>query len=158
MAQRRGREYLAPWERAFDRVLSQLEELTHRQITGGIVLMLCAIDLTSLEDVATHPVTMGIGTGLLLGKLLGIAGLTWVSVKLGISRLPDGMHMKHLIGLGLLGGVGFTLSIFIAELGFAHHAEDLLMAKTGILFASLIAGLSGFIWLYLTSTGRKGTD
>ena len=50
-----------------------------------------------------------------------------------------------------MGGIGFTMSIFIAELGFAHSAEDLLMAKTGILFASLIAGVSGFLWLYFTS-------
>ena len=50
-----------------------------------------------------------------------------------------------------LAGIGFTMSIFIAELGFTHSAEDLLMAKTGILFSSLIAGVSGFIWLYFTS-------
>jgi NhaA family Na+:H+ antiporter len=49
-----------------------------------------------------------------------------------------------------MAGIGFTMSIFIAELGFAHHTEDLLMAKTGILLASLIAGVSGFAWLYLS--------
>ena len=49
-----------------------------------------------------------------------------------------------------MGGIGFTMSIFIAELGFAHSAGDLLMAKTGILLASLVAGISGFLWLYFT--------
>ncbi len=50
-----------------------------------------------------------------------------------------------------MGGIGFTMSIFVAELGFAHHAQDLLMAKTGILIASILAGVSGFLWLYLTA-------
>ncbi len=53
--------------------------------------------------------------------------------------------------LGLMGGIGFTMSIFITELGFAHHAQDLLIAKTGILFASLLAGIAGFLWLYFTA-------
>jgi len=51
----------------------------------------------------------------------------------------------------LMGGIGFTMSIFIAEMGFAHQAQDLLMAKTGVLLASVLAGVSGFLWLYLTS-------
>lgn len=50
-----------------------------------------------------------------------------------------------------MGGIGFTMSIFIAELGFAHHAQNLLMAKTGILLASILAGVSGFLWLYFSS-------
>ena len=56
-----------------------------------------------------------------------------------------------------MGGIGFTMSIFIAELGFAHSAEDLLMAKTGILLASLLAGVSGFIWLFLTAEKKGAT-
>ena len=54
-----------------------------------------------------------------------------------------------------MGGIGFTMSIFIAKLGFAHSIEDLLMAKTGILIASAIAGISGFIWLYFSSDKPK---
>ncbi len=114
------------------------------------------VDFGSLDKIASHPVAMGIGLGLVVGKLLGIAGFTWVAVKLGISGLPEGMEMKHLIGLGLLGGIGFTMSIFIAELGFVRQPADLLMAKTGILFSSLIAGVSGFAWLYFTSGNNKG--
>jgi NhaA family Na+:H+ antiporter len=57
--------------------------------------------------------------------------------------------MRHILGVGLLGGIGFTMSIFIADLGFVNYPEDLLMAKTGILFASAIAGLGGFFWLML---------
>jgi NhaA family Na+:H+ antiporter len=72
-------------------------------------------------------------------------------VKLKWCRLPEGLSFHHIVGVALMSGIGFTMSIFIAELGFAHHAEDLLMAKTGILIASSIAGISGFAWLYFGS-------
>ena len=54
-----------------------------------------------------------------------------------------------------MGGIGFTMSIFIAELGFSLHDQDLLMAKTGIFFASMLAGISGFLWLYLTAEKNR---
>lgn len=85
--------------------------------------------------------------GLVLCKLLGIAGLTWAAVRLGIGTLPEGMNLRHLVGVGLVGGIGFTMSIFIAELGFAGQAENLLMAKTGVLFASVLARVAGYLWL-----------
>ncbi|WP_299177681.1 Na+/H+ antiporter NhaA [uncultured Neptuniibacter sp.] len=110
-----------------------------------------AINFADLGGVILHPVTMGIGLGLVLGKLIGIAGFTWVAVKAGVCDLPTGLNMKHIIGVAFMGGIGFTMSIFIAELGFAHHPEDLLMAKSGILFASFFSGVTGFIWLYLTA-------
>ncbi len=102
------------------------------------------IDWSSLGTTISHPVSMGIAAGLVCGKLIGIAGFSWVAVKLGLTTLPHGLNFKHIIGAGLMGGIGFTMSIFIAELGFAHHAQDLLMAKTGILFASILAGGWGF--------------
>jgi NhaA family Na+:H+ antiporter len=113
------------------------------------------IDWSALGTTIFHPVSFGIIAGLVVGKLIGIAGFTWLAVKLGISQLPQGLNFKHIIGVSLMGGIGFTMSIFIAELGFAHHAEDLLMAKTGVLLASIIAGVSGFLWLYLTADNKK---
>jgi len=109
------------------------------------------IDWSSVGSVVTHPVSIGVAAGLVIGKLIGIAGFSWVAVKLGLTSLPCGLNFKHIVGVGLMAGIGFTMSIFIAELGFAHHAQDLLMAKTGILLASILAGVSGFLWLYLTS-------
>lgn len=109
------------------------------------------IEWSSIGETIMHPVVMGIGLGLILGKLIGIAGFTWVAVKAGVCELPKGLSMNHIVGVAFMGGIGFTMSIFIAELGFAHHPEDLLMAKTGILFASLAAGLVGFGWLYMTA-------
>jgi len=109
------------------------------------------IDWNSLGSIISHPVSIGVTAGLVLGKLIGIAGFSWLAIKFGLTSLPKEVNFKHIIGVSLMGGIGFTMSIFIAELGFAHSADDLLMAKTGVLIASLIAGLSGFIWLYITS-------
>jgi Na+:H+ antiporter, NhaA family len=97
-----------------------------------------------------HPVAFGAMAGLTLGKLIGVTGFTWVAVKLGLTQLPQGLNFKHIVGAGLIAGIDFTMSIFIAELGFAHHPEELLMAKTGILLASLVAGVAGYIWLRLS--------
>lgn len=109
------------------------------------------IDWASLGSNLMNPVTSGIVAGLVGGKLIGVFGFTWIAVRLGLSPLPEGLNFKHIVGVGLMAGIGFTMSIFIAELGFTHHPKDLLMAKTGILLASLIAGLSGYIWLFLSS-------
>lgn len=109
------------------------------------------IDWSSFTETLTSPVSIGIAAGLVLGKLFGIAGFAWLAVKFGVTTLPHGLNFKHIIGVALMGGIGFTMSIFIAELGFAHHEADLLIAKTGILVASLVAGVSGFLWLYFTA-------
>ncbi len=114
------------------------------------------VDWSSFGTIVTHPVSMGIALGLVVGKLIGIAGFSWIAVKFGLTTLPQGLNFKHIVGVGLMGGIGFTMSIFIAELGFANHAQDLLMAKTGILLASILAGVSGFLWLYLTSGKSSG--
>jgi Na+:H+ antiporter, NhaA family len=105
------------------------------------------IDFAGFASYLNHPVTLGVLAGLLIGKPLGIAGFTWFTVKMGWAQLPEGLNMQHVFGVGLLGGIGFTMSIFIADLGFVGLPEDLLMAKTGILLASAIAGFGGFFWL-----------
>ena len=105
------------------------------------------IDLSSFGDVLSHPVALGVILGLVVGKTLGIAGMAWIAVKLGIAELPKSTGMSQIVGAAMLGGVGFTMSIFIAELGFTQMPHELLMAKTGILFASLLAGVTGYVWL-----------
>jgi NhaA family Na+:H+ antiporter len=101
-----------------------------------------------------HPVTLGVGLGLVLGKVIGITGASWLALKIGFAQLPAGTRFSQIAAVSLLGGIGFTMSIFIAQLGYASTPELLLMAKTGILFASLIAGLGGYASLYLLS-GRR---
>jgi len=105
------------------------------------------IDFSGLGSYLNHSITLGVLAGLLVGKPLGIAGFTWIAVKLGWVELPEELNMHHIFGVGLLGGIGFTMSIFIADLGFAGMSEDMLMAKSGILLASALAGFSGYFYL-----------
>ena len=101
----------------------------------------------TLGHLVTNPVTLGVVLGLVAGKFIGITGASWLAIRLGLAGLPAGANMKHIAGVALLGGIGFTMSIFIAELAFAPLPAELLMAKTGILLASLLAGTLGYIWL-----------
>ena len=95
-----------------------------------------------------HPVMLGVMLGLLLGKFIGITAACWLALRLGIGQLPSGTRFSQIAAVSVLGGIGFTMSIFIAELGFAQQPELLLMAKTGVLLASLLAGMLGFAWLW----------
>lgn len=121
---------------------------TFALINAGISLQFGA-----LVDTLTHPVMLGVLLGLVLGKFIGIAGACWLALRLGIGQLPSGTRFSQIAAVSVLGGIGFTMSIFIAELGFATQPEYLLMAKTGVLAASLLAGIFGFAWLW--QLGRK---
>ncbi|WP_444935278.1 Na+/H+ antiporter NhaA [Microbulbifer sp. JMSA004] len=94
-----------------------------------------------------NPVTLGVISGLVVGKLVGIVGATWIGWKLGWGKLPKSANFQHIVGVALLGGIGFTMSIFIAELAFSSEYELLIQAKAGILLASVIAGVAGFLVL-----------
>ena len=109
------------------------------------------IDMGDIGNTLSHPVTLGVILGLVLGKFIGIAGFCWLALKMGIGQLPDKTRFSQIAGVALLAGIGFTMSIFIADLGFANQPEYLLMSKTGVLVASLIAGIGGYIWLWKVS-------
>jgi NhaA family Na+:H+ antiporter len=109
------------------------------------------VEFAKLGKVLESPIALGVALGLVLGKVVGIAGFSWIAIKLGLGQLPSGTDFRQIIGVGFLGGIGFTMSIFIADLAFINNSEYLLLAKTGILFASLIAGIIGLSWLYLLS-------
>lgn len=108
------------------------------------------IDLETLRDIIMSPVSMGIMFGLIMGKIIGIFGVSYIMVKSKLANLPKGVTMSQVFGVSLLGGIGFTMSIFIAELGLAGIPGALEQAKMGILFASFIAGLAGYLWLRFT--------
>lgn len=91
---------------------------------------------------------LGIVLGLFLGKPIGIFAMSWLCVKCNIADLPENTKWPHVLGLGLLGGIGFTMSIFIALLSF-QHPEYQSEAKFAILIASVLAGISGFFLLNL---------
>jgi len=101
----------------------------------------------AIAQTLARPVTFGVMLGLILGKFVGITGASWLALRLGIGSLPANTTMRHIAGVALLGGIGFTMSIFIAELAFAGNPEQLVMAKTGILGASVCAGVAGYLWL-----------
>jgi len=106
-----------------------------------------AIDFSSLSSTIMTPVSMGIMMGLVLGKVLGIFGVAWLAIKFGIAKLPEGSTMNQLFGVSFLGGIGFTMSIFVADLAFVGQDTLIFQAKVGILAASLFAGLFGYLWL-----------
>ncbi len=89
----------------------------------------------------------GIIAGLLFGKPFGITLVSFVVVSLGICRLPLDLNWKHVFGAGILGGIGFTMSIFITNLAFAGQSGIINASKMAILLASLMAGIIGFLWL-----------
>lgn len=108
--------------------------------TGIIIASDWAQELTSTNS-------LGIITGLVIGKPLGITLLCFLAVAIGICKLPLDLRWRHVFGAGLLGGIGFTMSIFITNLAFAGQPEVVNASKIAILLASLTAGLVGFIWL-----------
>jgi len=97
---------------------------------------------------------MGIVLGLVVGKPIGIMLVSWLSVKLKISQLPEGADWIHILGLGLLGGIGFTMSIFISILSFS---DPLLVqeAKFSILVGSVLSGFLGYMVLNYSSKRKN---
>lgn len=140
-----------------DTPLQRLEHLYHLPVALLVIPIFALanagvpIAFDTIWAALHHPVTLGVTIGLVLGKFLGITGSCWLALKLGIGQLPEHTEFRHIAGVSLLGGIGFTMSLFIAELAFAGHAEYLLMAKLGILCASLVAGVLGYAWLLLTT-------
>lgn len=100
----------------------------------------------NIVDSLTSSVAIGVSLGLLLGKFIGILFMTKLAVKFRIAKLPAGTNFKQISGIALLASVGFTMSLFITELAFSNP-EYVLQAKLGVLVASLIGGLTGFLYL-----------
>jgi NhaA family Na+:H+ antiporter len=103
------------------------------------------LDAAALPGALTNSVTLGILFGLLVGKPLGIFLFSWLAVRLRLCDIPADVSWRQVLGAGILGGIGFTMSLFITTLAFADPAL-VTNAKVGIFAASLLAGLSGF-WL-----------
>ena len=119
---------------------------------GGI-----ALTGDSISDALESDVALGIFLGLLLGKFVGVLLFTFVTVRLGISRLPEGVRWAHVAGVALLAGIGFTVAIFIATLSFdeAVLVED---AKIGIFAATIVAAVLGFLALRLAPPSTRAEE
>ncbi|GHS83594.1 Na(+)/H(+) antiporter NhaA [Pseudomonas sp. PAGU 2196] len=93
----------------------------------------------------THPVPLGIAVGLLLGKMVGVFGLTWIAIKLGLAALPAGANWGQLLGVAILCGIGFTMSLFVGSLAFVPGSSDYAgMDRMGILTGSFFAAVIGY--------------
>lgn len=108
----------------------------------------------SLQGVTVNGLTsvlpLGIIAGLLIGKPLGISLFCWLSLRLKLAHLPEGKHFSQIMAVGILCGIGFTMSIFIASLAFGSVDPELInWAKLGILIGSLLSALIGYSWLRL---------
>jgi NhaA family Na+:H+ antiporter len=100
-----------------------------------------ALGPEALRDAASSPIAWGVASGLVVGKVVGIVGVTVLGPRLRLGRLPAGVRFRQVLGIGLLAGIGFTVSLFVAELAFDGTSLD--TAKIGILGASVLAGLLG---------------
>jgi len=100
-----------------------------------------------------HPIKVGIGLGLLVGKQVGVIGSIWAATRIGVGTLPEGTDWLQLYGLALLTGIGFTMSLFIGTLAFPVEAYDL-DVRIAVLLASLISAICGYLVLRIGSRNR----
>ena len=149
---------------AFTIPLHKIEDLVHslHDPVNFVILPIFALANTAIilpdtyGHIFTSPVHHGIIAGLVLGKPLGIALFSWLAVKVGIAALPGNMRWKEVIGMGMVAGIGFTISIFMSTLAF-KIPEIQTTAKVAIIIASFVAGVAGFIYLRITySMKAKG--
>jgi NhaA family Na+:H+ antiporter len=129
----------------------RLEHALHPWVAFGILpvfaLANAGVPLDQLSvRVLLHPVTVGIASGLLLGKLVGVFGFTWGALRLGLGELPAEIGWRHLFGVALLTGIGFTMSLFLGALAFTDdHLHG--PVRIGVLLGSACAAIAGAWWL-----------
>jgi NhaA family Na+:H+ antiporter len=134
---------------------SPLERLEHdlHPITGYIIVPIFAFANAGvylrggvIGDSLSEAITIGIILGLVLGKPIGIICSSWVAIRLGVARLPEGVSWAQMLGVGMLAGVGFTVALFINELAFDEAAliDD---GKIGIMIGSMVSAVLGLITL-----------
>ncbi|WP_239057002.1 Na+/H+ antiporter NhaA [Paludibacter sp. 221] len=157
--------YLSRVERASDRAISPLQDL--EDSLGGIVNFFImplfafanagvVFDLSGGLS-ALSGITLSIMLGLIVGKSCGIFSFSWLAIKLKICRMPAGMNWKNLFGMSLLGGIGFTVALFLATLSYPKGTDFLNQAKLGILLGSFISGVLGYLFLnkVLPKSGKE---
>ncbi len=151
-------------ERVMHRVTPPMQRLEHAigTFVNFIVLPIFAfvnaqvrlvgVDLGAL---VADPVTIGTYLGMVLGKPIGIAGMTFALVRLGFASMPTGVNARQIIGIGILGGIGFTMSILIAGLAFPSVPSEMLAAKTAILAGSITAAVLGLTYMHFVCRGSS---
>jgi NhaA family Na+:H+ antiporter len=140
-----------------ERVGAQLHPWSSYVVLPVFALANAGINLSgdSLAAALTSPVTAGVGLGLLVGKIIGVAGASWLAVRIGVGRLPHFTTWPMVVGLGAVAGIGFTVSLFVTGLSFEEGSRLAADAKVGILGASLLAAIAGSMIMLLTTRGRR---
>lgn len=141
-------------EEACEQVQAPLQKLEHALHPWVALLIMPVFALANAGvalapsglSAASLPTLLGIVFGLVLGKPIGLLGACWLATRAGVAALPHGVSWRQMLGVGVLAGVGFTMSLFIAALAF-EDAGALTAAKLGVLLASLIAGSAGLLAL-----------
>ena len=141
---------LRRWEDALDLPVAlfilPLFALTNAGVVFGI---------RTFIDSLQHPTGLGIIAGLVLGKFIGISGACWLGLRYKIGCLPDGVNLQHVVGSSLIAGIGFTMSTFIATLGFDTQPDQLHNAKTSILVASVISAFLGVLYIRMIASKKN---
>jgi NhaA family Na+:H+ antiporter len=138
--------------------VSPLERLEHglHPWVGFVIMPLFALANAGVHvelNAVTEPVSVGVAVALFLGKPLGVVLFSFLAVRVGVARLPDGVNWLALLGGGFLAGIGFTMSLFVAGLAFDAHPRLLTDAKIGVLLGSACSALVGAGLLVLTLRG-----
>jgi len=134
--------------------LDRVERLLHPWVSFLIVpifaLANAGIPLSgdAISDAGSSAVTAGVALGLIVGKPIGIVLFAWLATRLRLGVMPEGIDFLHIVGVGLLAGIGFTVSLFVTSLAFDSVALQE-QAKIGILAASALSGLAGFVYLWI---------
>ena len=141
----------------------RLENFLHAPVSFVIlpIFALCNTGIVVGADALQtlfNPNEIGILGGLVIGKPFGILLFSFLAVAAGICKLPLDLNWKHIFGAGILGGIGFTMSIFITNLAFVGNAAEINGSKMAILLASLIAGTIGFLWLKLLGQPKESDE
>lgn len=145
--------FFIPFKKGPGEPYTQLEKLEHElhpSVAYGILPLFAfanagiSFDGVGMDSLL-HPVPIGIATGLFFGNQVGVFGLSWLTIKLGMSRLPEGVSWIQLYGVAILCGIGFTMSLFVGSLAFEQGGPDYTVDdRLGILLGSLASGMLGY--------------
>jgi NhaA family Na+:H+ antiporter len=150
---------LEDWTEKVQSPLQHLEHKLHNWV-AFLIMPVFALSNAGVPFDSSQPMdinlSMVIVASLVFGKLLGISLLSWIAIKTNLAEMPAGVSLPQIIGVSLLAGVGFTMSIFVANLAFEDSMYLLDSAKLGILMGSLLAGLAGFLVLRFNKSNQPG--
>jgi NhaA family Na+:H+ antiporter len=144
--------------------LKGLEHDLHKAVAFGILPLFAfanaGVSLASLSLAALlQPVPLGIALGLFLGNQIGVFGMTWLGVRLGLGKLPNGVGWLDIYGVSVLCGVGFTMSLFISSLAFEQGAAELAVDdRLGIILGSLVSAVVGYLILRFALDRRMAAE